>query len=96
MRHAHPPVVDKFVNEEKVPAANVVFVVEPPVGIVELEIVEPFEEEEDVGEESIGSLEFIPLLIRRWRNISWWGGVRRWRYVSWSCAIRWWWAIDWI
>jgi hypothetical protein len=25
-----------------------------------LEIVDPFEEEEDVGEESIGSLEFIP------------------------------------
>jgi len=61
VRHAHPPVIDKLVNEEKVPSTDVVFVA-PPVGIVELEIVEPFEEEEeDVGEESIGSLEFIPL-----------------------------------
>jgi hypothetical protein len=56
-RHAHPLVIDKLVNEEKVPSA-VVFVA-PPVGIVELEIVEPFEGE-DVGEESSGSLEFIP------------------------------------
>jgi hypothetical protein len=53
VRHAHPPVVDKLVNEEKVPPADVVFVA-PLVGIVELEIVEPFEEEDDVGEESIG------------------------------------------
>jgi hypothetical protein len=58
-RHAHPPVVDRLVNEEKAPPADVLFVA-PPVGIVELEIVELFEEEEDVGEESIGSLEFIP------------------------------------
>jgi hypothetical protein len=60
-RHAHPPVIDKLVNEEKAPAADVVFVA-PRVGIVELEIFELFEEEEedDVGEESIGSLEFIP------------------------------------
>jgi hypothetical protein len=59
VRHAHPPVIDKLVNEEKIPPADVVFVA-PPVGIVEFEIVEPFEEEEDIGKESIGSLEFIP------------------------------------
>jgi hypothetical protein len=59
VRHAHPPVIDKLVNEEKAPPANVVFVVAPRVEIVEFEIVNPFEED-DGGEESIGSLEFKP------------------------------------
>jgi hypothetical protein len=58
VRHAHPPVVDKLVNEEKAPPANVVFVARP-VGIVELEIVDPFEEE-DVGEERIGLPGSVP------------------------------------
>jgi hypothetical protein len=59
VRDAHPPIVDKLVNEEKAPAADAA-VVAPPFDLVELAIDGPVDEDEDVGEESIGPLEHIP------------------------------------
>lgn len=56
---SHLSVADNPINEEKAPAADAV-VVTPPVEIVELEIVGTAEKVEDIGEESIGPLGYIP------------------------------------
>jgi hypothetical protein len=52
VRQAHPPVMDKLVNEEKAPRADAV--------VVALEIVGTAEKAEDVGEETSGPLGSAP------------------------------------